>query len=85
MRAETMICPAALPSSTAVLRPSRRQPSGVFFAVVATSARSKRAARSECANARYSEPSAIFGNSACFCASLPHSAISAAPITTVER
>ena len=50
-----------------------------------TSARSKRAARSECANARNSEPSAIFGSSACFCASLPHSDISAAPITTVER
>ena len=54
-------------------------------AEVATSARSNRAARSECANARYSEPSAIAGNNACFCASLPHSAISAAPITTVER
>ena len=60
-RAETMIWPAALPSSTAVLWPLRRQPSGVFVAIVSTLARSKRAARSECARARISEPSAIFG------------------------
>ena len=41
MRAETMIWSAALPSITAVLWPSRRQPSGVRFAVVSTWPRSK--------------------------------------------
>ena len=84
-RAETMICPAAWPSSTAILWPSSRQPSDVFVAVVSTCARSKRAARSECANARQSEPSATLGSIACFCASLPHSAIRPAPITTVDE
>ena len=53
--------------------------------MVSTWARSKRAARSECANARQSEPSATFGSIACFCASLPHSAIRPAPITTVDE
>ncbi len=52
IRAETMICPAALPSSTATLFPLRIHPSAVFLAEVATSARSNRAARSEWANAR---------------------------------
>src|SRR3954449_4915317 len=46
-----MIWFAAWPSSTAILWPSSRQPCGVFEATVWTWERSKRAWRSECANA----------------------------------
>ncbi|MGY3406969.1 hypothetical protein ACVWZV_003082 [Bradyrhizobium sp. GM5.1] len=77
-----MISSAAWPSSTAILRPARRQPCAVLWAVVATLARSNRAARSECASASFNDPSAIFGRMACFCAMLPHRSINAAPSTT---
>jgi hypothetical protein len=66
-----------------ILLPARRQPCAVLCAVVATLARSNRAARSECASASFSDPSAIFGSRACFCAVLPHLSISPAPSTTV--
>jgi hypothetical protein len=80
-----MICPAAWPSSTAILsaveapavRRLRRR--GLDLGEI----EARRALRMR--EGQQSEPSATFGSIACFCASLPHSAIRPAPITTVER